>query len=95
MKTKQSGYLHHIQQAQQQNLSLADYARQHGLSVQRLYAARYTAHKATRKTSSAFVPAQLSPTATVRVVLPNGVAIHVTELTGDLIRLFAALPCLI
>lgn len=89
--TKQASYLNHIQRAQQQKLSLADYARQHGLSPKRLYAARYTARKSMGEMNSAFVPVQLSTATAIHVVLPNGVTLQIAELTSDIVHVLATL----
>jgi hypothetical protein len=90
----------HLATAEREGKPLARYAREHGLSVYRLYSARYSERRlaGTRARRSAFVPVNLAPAmsagtpARVRASLPNGIVLemHVGEQDAGLLGALVA-----
>jgi hypothetical protein len=83
---KQKHWYDHLQRCADQSISLADYARQHDLDVNRLYRwksvfARKTCNaalnvKSTTQTQAPFIRAVVRSASTIRVVFPNGLLIE-------------------
>jgi hypothetical protein len=83
---KQKHWYDHLQRCADQGISLADYARQHNLDVNRLYRwksvfaqkSRSTAPNITSptQTQAPFIRAVVRSASTIRVVFPNGLLIE-------------------
>lgn len=95
LTAKQQYWLDHINSAQDQNLSLSDYAREHNISLTSLYKWRwYLSNKSylNKPNTSAFVkivPSRMveSKSAPVIAVLPNGVKLEFPTLTVDMLAM--------
>ena len=99
----------HLTAARKQGLSLARYAREHGISRYTLYAAQRQlrgageakpvprAARVSRRSPFVAVEVAPAPTAPLRARLPNGVELVLGELDAaacaQLIGVLAALPC--
>jgi Transposase len=98
----------HIEAAEAQGVTLAAYARQHGLSPHTLYAARQQMQREGKAAAEAqhvpgkaapFVAVRVAPEAlpSLRVRLPNGVAVEFGSLAAGryaaVLNVLAALPC--
>ncbi len=77
---KQKCYQSHMQAAEEAGLSLASYAKSHGISVQCLYSERQRVRSKERKALPSFVRVQdtidpVLPSALLQIRLPNGVSL--------------------
>lgn len=84
---RQRFWLAHLKACEEQQVSLKAYACEHELSVSALYAARSamkqrasTSKPQPRSVKSTLVPVRVaSPPSIVRVLLPNGIVVDVSE----------------
>jgi hypothetical protein len=95
----------HLAAWEQSELSLAEYARRHGIPVQRLYQARYLrkpkqpsvpmrSNNKHTPAPTAFLPVSIAPALhAVSITLPSGVRIHLQHVVSmaDMVALIQAL----
>ena len=96
----------HVLAALHAKQPFTQYAREHGVSRHTLYVAHKLMKtngevapgipRPKRVTRSGFVPVRVEPpmSSALRVVLPNGLALHFSQVDAPLLALLAGLPCL-